>query len=188
MHRVHGALLSAQKCVLCVCVFYWKLNSCYNLYRIYRHLDWLEPTMRLSKKGEYALRAMIALARNEESAMTITQIATSQTLPKKFLEQILLALKSSGLVRSKAGPKGGYELAEPARSITVGMILGAVEEPISHTRTANNTDENLAPSGVLTLLEDIKLYVRNKLETVSLQEIADEAVTAQDMEALMWYI
>lgn len=144
--------------------------------------------MRLSKKGEYALRAMMALAKDGESAMTITQVATSQDLPKKFLEQILLALKSAGLVRSKAGPKGGYILAEPARQITVGRILSAVEEPISHGRPPLSGEENLAPSQVVTLLEDIRTYVRNKLETVSLQEIADEALTEQDMEALMWYI
>lgn len=144
--------------------------------------------MRLSKKGEYALRAMIALARNSDSAMTITQVATSQELPKKFLEQILLALKAAGVVRSKAGPKGGYELAEPARQITVGKILSAVEEPISHDRPPGLEEDNLAPSGVLVLLDDIRHYVRNKLETVSLQEISDEALSDQDVEALMWYI
>src|SRR5690606_15645869 len=144
--------------------------------------------MRLSKKGEYALRAMTALVRNDESAMTITQIATTQDLPKKFLEQILLALKSAGLVKSKAGPKGGYELAEAPRAITVGRILSAVEEPISHDRGPDVPGSNLAPSGVLALLEDIRIYVRNKLDTVSLQEIADEALSAEDVEALMWYI
>jgi len=144
--------------------------------------------MRLSKKGEYALRAMIALTRNCDSAMTITQVATSEELPKKFLEQILLALKSAGLVKSKAGPKGGYELAAPARGITVGKILAAVEEPISHERLDPAGEETLAPSGVVALLDDIRCYVRNKLETVSLQEIADEALTDQDVEALMWYI
>lgn len=144
--------------------------------------------MRLSKKGEYALRAMIALVRNEESAMTITQIATAQDLPKKFLEQILLALKSEGLVKSKAGPKGGYELAVMPRSITVGRILSAVEEPISHDRGLGVPGATRAPSGVVALLEDIRIYVRNKLDTVSLQEIADEAVRPEDVEALMWYI
>lgn len=144
--------------------------------------------MRLSKKGEYALRAMIALTRGGDSAMTITQIATSQDLPKKFLEQILLALKGAGLVRSKAGPKGGYELAEPAWQITVGCILAAVEEPISHERLLPPGEDTLAPSGVITLLQDIRTYVRHKLETVTLQEIADEVLSDQDVEALMWYI
>jgi len=130
---------------------------------------------------------MIALARSD-AAMTITQIATSQDLPKKFLEQILLALKSASLVRSKAGPKGGYELANSPNNITVGMILSAVEEPISHQGHGNGDETTLAPSRVLALLDDIRQYVRNKLETLSLQEIADEVMSPQDMEALMWYI
>ncbi len=134
------------------------------------------------------MRAMIALARNGEAAMTITQVATSQDLPKKFLEQILLALKSAGLVKSKAGPKGGYELAGDPKLVSVGRILSAVEEPMSHDRPGETSGDNLAPSGVLVLMEDIRDYVRNKLETVSLQEMADEALSEQDMEALMWYI
>ena len=63
--------------------------------------------MKLTKKGEYALRAMIALEHGHGQALTITQIADAQQIPKKFLEQILLALKAHGLVTSKAGPKGG---------------------------------------------------------------------------------
>ncbi len=145
--------------------------------------------MKLSKKGEYALRAMIALARPTERGMTITQIATAQKLPKKFLEQILLALKADRIVVSKAGPKGGYELAEPARAITVGRILQAVEEPISSERHRNrDTGNGNAPSGVAALFEDIRAYVRQKLETVTLQELADQAVSEGDVEALMWYI
>lgn len=143
--------------------------------------------MRLSKKGEYALRAMIALCRQQDKAMTITQIATSEDLPKKFLEQILLALKAEALVTSKAGPKGGYELAESPQSITVRRILDAVEEPISH-RSPGPDAATLAPSAVVVLLNDIKTYVREKLETVTLVDIADEALSRQDVEALMWYI
>lgn len=143
--------------------------------------------MKLSKKGEYALRAMMALAKNDKP-MTITQVATNQNLPKKFLEQILLALKSAGLVHSKAGPKGGYELLTSAHSITVGAILTAVEEPISQEKALPNSDQSNAPTGVLALFEDIRQYVRQKLETVSLQEIVDEDITDEDMEALIWYI
>jgi len=144
--------------------------------------------MKLSKKGEYALRAMIALARSGDKAMTITQVATTQDLPKKFLEQILLALKAAGLVRSKAGPKGGYELAESPRKVSVGRILKAVEEPISSESPGLSKPSDLAPTGVLALFEDIRHYVRQKLETLTLQELADQAVSDEDVEALMWYI
>jgi len=144
--------------------------------------------MKLSKKGEYALRAMIALARPPQRAMTITEIATSQRLPKKFLEQILLALKAEGLVRSKAGPRGGYELAAPARAISVGRILEAVEEPISKPDSVAKGQEPSAPAGIAAIFEDIRCYVREKLETISLQEIAEQSITDEQVEALMWYI
>jgi Rrf2 family protein len=140
--------------------------------------------MRLSKKGEYALRALIALARPRGRAMTINEVAQQQKLPKKFLEQILLALKADGMVRSKAGPKGGYELAEPARSISVRRILAAVEEPIAH----QSGRASRPPAGVAAIFEEIRQYVRQKLDTVSLQDLAEQSVTDEDVEALMWYI
>ncbi len=144
--------------------------------------------MKLSKKGEYALRAMIALARSSGRAITITDIATGQDLPKKFLEQILLALKADGLVNSKAGPRGGYELADQASAISIGRILQAVEEPISHMETNGRQDSTTAPAGVAAIFQEIRLYVRQKLDMVSLQELAEQAVSDEEVEALMWYI
>lgn len=149
--------------------------------------DGLNFSMKLSKKGEYALRAMMALAKSNKP-MTITQVATNQDLPKKFLEQILLALKGAGLVQSKAGPKGGYELVSPAELITVGAILDAVEEPISQEKSKPVLEQSTAPTGVIALFDDIRQYVRQKLETVSLQEIVDDDIDDEDMEALIWYI
>lgn len=148
--------------------------------------------MKLTKKGEYALRAMIALARGQGQPMTITQVADAQQIPKKFLEQILLALKGHGLVTSKAGPRGGYVIAPapPDRPITVGRILEAVEEPLSLTTPPEEagTEGGATPTGVAALLEDIRSYIRRKLETVTLEELAAQNVPEDQMEALMWYI
>jgi Rrf2 family protein len=144
--------------------------------------------MKLSKKGEYALRAMIALARPLGKAMTITEIARQQDLPKKFLEQILLALKAEGLVHSKAGPKGGYELAVLPRDISVAQILWAVEEPISLEPPKSRTGASTEPAGIAAVFEEIRQFVRQKLETISLQELADQAMSDEEMEAIMWYI
>ena len=87
--------------------------------------------MKLTMKGEYALRAMIALAQSPDGSMTISQIAEAKAIPRKFLEQILLALKGGGLLTSRAGPKGGYVLVVQPAAITAAAILRAVEEPIS---------------------------------------------------------
>ena len=78
--------------------------------------------MRLSKRGEYGLRAMIQLANapGADSMMQIKQIAAIEHIPVKFLEQIMLALKNAGLLHSKKGIGGGYYLAKPATEITLG--------------------------------------------------------------------
>lgn len=145
--------------------------------------------MKLSKKGEYALRAMVALASCQGSSMTITGIANAQNIPKKFLEQILLALKAAELVISRAGPKGGYELARLPASISVGQILQAVEEPISRSVSEDEAQEEAsAPGKIDALLADIREYVHKRLEGVSLSEVAGENVPEDRVEALMWYI
>lgn len=147
--------------------------------------------MKLTKKGEYALRAMIALAQHPEQAMTITQIAELQHIPKKFLEQILLSLKAAGLVTSKAGPRGGYLIApSPDDRVTVGRILEAVEEPMSQNTPPPEGEggDGATPGTVCALLEDIRAYIRRKLETVTLHELAAQSVPEDQVEALMWYI
>jgi Rrf2 family protein len=145
--------------------------------------------MKLTKRGEYALRAMMALARSPGFSMTTNQISVAQEIPKKFLEQILLSLKAAQLVISRAGPKGGYELVKAPSEIAVGSILQAVEEPISQsvyepTKSFGTTTQNR----VETLLGDIRQYVRSRLESVSLAELAAEELAPEEVEALMWYI
>lgn len=145
--------------------------------------------MRLSKKGEYAVRAMIALGLARGESLTISEIAAAQGLPKKFLEQIMLALKSAGLTVSKAGPRGGYGLARPASEITLKQILGAVEEPLSGGAVVRTMSGDHADLGRLqALLEDIRIYARRRLDGLTLQDLAQEGVPSEDMQALMWYI
>lgn len=86
----------------------------------------------ISQKAKYALRALLALARAEPgSAVSIGQIAEEQTIPKKFLEQILLDLKQNGLVESIRGKHGGYSLFRPADMISFGEVLRIIDGPIA---------------------------------------------------------
>ncbi|MCB9111395.1 MAG: Rrf2 family transcriptional regulator [Anaerolineales bacterium] len=92
--------------------------------------------MRLSKRGEYGLRAMIALAEPDEQdgsprMMQIKEIALREGISSKFLEQILLALKNNGLLHSKMGVGGGYYLAKPATEITLGQIFRVLDGPVA---------------------------------------------------------
>ena len=85
----------------------------------------------ISQKAKYALRALIALARARDGSMGIGQIAAQQKIPRKFLELILLDLKRDGIVASRRGKLGGYELREPAESITFGRVLRLIDGPIA---------------------------------------------------------
>ncbi|HBY59951.1 MAG TPA: transcriptional regulator [Solibacterales bacterium] len=84
----------------------------------------------LSKKTQYALRALYALARARGRWLLISELASHERIPKKFLEQILLKLKAKGLVASKKGKGGGYQLAEDPRLVTLGQVIRLVEGPL----------------------------------------------------------
>lgn len=89
--------------------------------------------MRISTKGDYACRALLSLALHidEPGPTSVADIARRTGLPQPYLEQILLALKGAGLVRSKRGVGGGYILARATEDIHLSEILSAVDGPIS---------------------------------------------------------
>lgn len=84
--------------------------------------------MKLSLRGEYALRAMLVLGLNyEEPVVRIQTISDQQNIPKRFLEQILNDLRSAGIVQSKRGVAGGYRLARPPDQITLASVVRHIE-------------------------------------------------------------
>ena len=84
--------------------------------------------MRISAKGEYASKAMLDLAMHRgRTLVPIQEIAARQGIPQRYLEQVLLALKRSGLLTSKRGSTGGYHLTKAPDEITVGAVLRAVD-------------------------------------------------------------
>ena len=95
---------------------------------------------QLSKRTQYSLRALYALAENYKKGPTlISQIAEKEAIPKKFLEQILLSLKGIGLVESKKGKGGGYQLSRPPSTITIGSIIRLLEGPLAPLPCASET-------------------------------------------------
>ncbi len=89
--------------------------------------------MRISTRGDYACRALLSLALHGDEAgpTSVRDIAERTALPQPYLEQILLALKGAGLVRSKRGVGGGYVLARPPAEIRLSEIVSAVDGPIT---------------------------------------------------------
>jgi Rrf2 family iron-sulfur cluster assembly transcriptional regulator len=88
--------------------------------------------VKVSTRGDYAARALLSLALHDDAAgpTSVRDIAERTGLPQPYLEQILLALKGAGLVRSKRGVGGGYILARSPEEITLGEIVSAVDGPI----------------------------------------------------------
>ncbi|MHB8682367.1 MAG: RrF2 family transcriptional regulator [Acidimicrobiales bacterium] len=88
--------------------------------------------MKVSTRGDYASRALLSLALHADTQgpTSVRDIAERTGLPQPYLEQILLALKGAGLVRSKRGVGGGYVLARPPEQITLSEIVSAVDGPI----------------------------------------------------------
>ncbi len=89
--------------------------------------------MRISTRGDYACRALLSLAlhADETGPTSVRDIAERTGLPQPYLEQILLALKGAGLVRSKRGVGGGYVLARAPAEIRLSEIISAVDGPIT---------------------------------------------------------
>ncbi len=88
--------------------------------------------VKVSTRGDYAARALLSLALHESDRPTsVKEIAERTNLPQPYLEQILLAVKGAGLVRSKRGVGGGYVLARGPEEITLAEILAAVDGPLT---------------------------------------------------------
>jgi len=88
--------------------------------------------MKLSKKSEYALRALLELTvAHGQATLQRHQIAARQHIPVEFLEQILLALKRAGLLSSRRGMKGGYVLIKPPEQITLGQVIRILDGPLA---------------------------------------------------------
>ena len=84
--------------------------------------------MRISAKGEYAIKAMLDLALHSgKGLIPIQEIAGRQGIPQRYLEQVLLQLKRAGFLTSKRGSAGGYHLMRPPREMTVGEVIRAIE-------------------------------------------------------------
>lgn len=84
----------------------------------------------LTQKARYALHAMLYLARKGEAA-TVAEIAQAEAIPRKFLEQVLGALRERGLVLGRRGPQGGYRLAHAPEAISFADILRGMDGPLA---------------------------------------------------------
>ncbi len=138
--------------------------------------------MKLSKRGEYALRALIDLGVAAELGRPILQIselAAKEKLPVKFLEQIFTQLKSAGYVDSKRGKLGGYSLGKSMDRIKFGAVIRLIDGPlapipcVSQTAYARCTCPDEAHCGLRMLMLDVRNAIAKILDRYSLAVIVD---------------
>ena len=134
----------------------------------------------LSSKAKYGLKAMVHLARRQgEGSVLIADIAAAERIPRKFLDTILLELKTRGFLSSKKGKGGGYCLAKSATVIAVGDIVRILDGPLApvpcvsataYRRCDDCVDE--AACAVRAIMQDVRDAVSQILDNTSLAEMA----------------
>ncbi|MSU59400.1 MAG: Rrf2 family transcriptional regulator [Pedosphaera sp.] len=140
--------------------------------------------MKLSVRGEYALRALLILARDfqeDDSVVRIQEISDRQNIPKRFLEQILNDLKSAGIVESKRGVAGGYRLRRPPERITLAEIVRHVEGPLAPVSCVSEKfyekcscpDESRC--AIRSVMKEVRDNIVKVMEQTSLTDLAERA-------------
>jgi Rrf2 family protein len=118
--------------------------------------------MRISNKGLYALEALVVLARNyPDRVLRIHEIASSEEIPEKFLELILLDLKRARLVDSLRGAKGGYRLKRAPSKIFLGEVIRTIDGPLAPFGDAESLRTLIEKDKKHRLLYQVFLDVRN---------------------------
>lgn len=120
--------------------------------------------VKVTAKAEYAVRAMLELATTEESLLKGERIASSQGIPLKFLENILVDLRHADLVHAQRGADGGYRLAREPEEITLGQVIRAVEGPLASVR--GEPPERMTYEGSSENLQRVWIAVRASLRSV----------------------
>jgi len=146
--------------------------------------------MKLSLRGEYALRALIVLGLNYgESVVRIHSISEQQNIPKRFLEQILNDLKSAGVVESRRGVAGGYRLSKPPERISLAQVVRHIEGPLAPVGCVSEKfysrcscpDESKC--GIRSVMKEVRDAIVKILEGVSVAELCERVKQLQGVQA-----
>jgi Rrf2 family protein len=137
--------------------------------------------MKVSTRGDYASRALLSLALHTDDARptSVRDVAERTGLPQPYLEQILLALKGAGLVRSKRGVGGGYVLARSPDEITLAQIVSAVDGPIVAGDFGephqNGACDHEGQCVLLAVWADVGRHMRRHLDSFTLADMVVRA-------------
>jgi len=141
--------------------------------------------MKVSKRGEYALRSLIDLAIAHEAGrdmLRLVEIIEKEKIPTAFLEQIFAQLREAGFVDAKRGKRGGYFLAKPADTISIGQVVRLIDGPLAPIACVSQTgyercscpDEEHC--GLRMLMLDVRNSIAGILDKYTLAEVAEVTI------------
>jgi Rrf2 family protein len=141
--------------------------------------------VKISKRGEYALRALIDFGLAEalgRPLLQVSELAAKEDLPIKFLEQILMQLKAAGYLESRRGKHGGYLLARPPENICIGQVIRLIDGPlapiacVSQTAYERCSCPNEEHCGLRMLMLDVRNAITNILDRYTLADVVEVTV------------
>jgi Rrf2 family transcriptional regulator, cysteine metabolism repressor len=132
--------------------------------------------MKLTTRSEYALLALVYLARNpSDEYISIETIAKAQGIPPKFLEQLMLALKRAHFLRSTKGQRGGYALAKAPEQISLAEVIRLFDGALAPTESVSENFYESTPiekeKSLTAVFKDIRDYTSNKLEKTTIADV-----------------
>ena len=156
----------------------------------YSDRNYWELTVRLSKRTEYGLRAVVQLAQLwPRSYVQSRDLAEQEDLPNKFLESILLALRRGGFLESKVGSGGGYRLSRSPREILVGEIIRRLEGRLSlKEQQEGPTEMSPGKIGVRLINHRLTEAMDEVLDKMTLEELIEHVARASKGQQSMYYI
>ena len=145
----------------------------------------------LTNKAKYGLKALAYLALHQGKGVQGAEIANAYCMPKKFLDAILLQIKNIGVIRSKKGKGGGYQLSRPPDTISLGQVIRELDGPfapvpcVSRSAYARCSD---CPDEGACIIRPVMQEVRDAISAVlDNRTLADMLNAKQDMETFLTY-
>lgn len=145
--------------------------------------------MKLTKRGEYGLRVLIRLGIAQKlglDVVSVSNLAESERLPFKFLEQILYELRHAGYLETKRGKQGGCRLLKPQEEISIGEVVRLIDGRLAPIGCASETEYEKCSCpdeehcGLRMLMIDVRNAIAQILDRYTLADVV--AVTMRKME------
>jgi len=151
--------------------------------------------MKISRRGEYALKCLIALSFNYgKGILQLSEISRREGIPFKFLEQIMIMLKQGRIVKSQKGKHGGYQLVKAPEDISLGEIIRLIEGPLAPVGNEQElkflVEERGRHCGLYAILLDVRNAISDILDRKTLANLCEKTLELQEKnsEAYMYFI